>query len=177
MVTNLFDAVQKNLRYPPLAKVDPNTQDAKDASKMAPEEKLAQAAIPAVLVAMIKLSDGPGGISLFSDHQNSLQTIYSGKEREAIQKVADYASVSIDEAQQHMDRIGTEAIRLVKESVVSPGPEKLRAFMNSQRHSVLSHLPAAMMLGDVLNENTFDDRTNKMEGPVSGFMHKIENII
>jgi hypothetical protein len=49
--------------------------------------------------------------------------------------------------------------------------------MNSQRHSILSHLPAAMKMGDVLNEETFDDRTNKMEGPVSSFLHRIEDIL
>jgi hypothetical protein len=37
------------------------------------------------------------------------------------------------------------------------------------------HLPAAMQLGYLLNDNAMDDRTNKMEGPVSSFMHTIEN--
>jgi len=49
--------------------------------------------------------------------------------------------------------------------------------MNSQRHTILSHLPAVLKIGDTLNEETFDDRTNKMEGPVSSFLHKIENRI
>jgi hypothetical protein len=31
------------------------------------------------------------------------------------------------------------------------------------------------MMGDVLNDGGMDDRTNKMEGPVSNLMHKIEN--
>ena len=33
----------------------------------------------------------------------------------------------------------------------------------------------AMNLGDVLNDETLDDKTNKMEGPISNMMHKIEN--
>jgi hypothetical protein len=32
-----------------------------------------------------------------------------------------------------------------------------------------------MKMGDILNDEALDDRTNKMEGPVSGFMHRIEN--
>ena len=47
--------------------------------------------------------------------------------------------------------------------------------MNDQRHGILVHLPAAMQMGDVLNEESLDDRTNKMEGPISNFMHAIEN--
>src|SRR5258708_34376951 len=70
MVTNLVEVIQKNLGYQPLKKVDPNTQEIKKANKMSSEQKLPQAAIPAVLAAMIKYSDGKDGISLLSDNEN-----------------------------------------------------------------------------------------------------------
>ena len=47
--------------------------------------------------------------------------------------------------------------------------------MNSQRHNILVYLPAALYMGDVLNDEGLDDKTNKMEGPVSNLMHRIEN--
>ena len=182
MVTNIVEAIQRNLGYKPLKKVDPNTQEIKGARKMSPEQKLPQAAIPAVLAAMIKYSDGQDGINLLSlddnkDNRNWLGTVYCGKENDAIQKVATYAGVNTEEARMHMENISTEAVKIVRDVVKTPDSEKLRSFMNSQRHSILSHLPAAMKLGDVLNEETFDDRTNKMEGPVSSFLHRIEDII
>jgi ribosomal protein L7/L12 len=179
MVTNLVDAIQKNLGYPPLGKVDPNSQEIKGAKKMSSAQKLPQAAIPAVLAAMIKYSDGTDGINLLTLHENRnwLGTFYSRKEKEAIKKVADYAGVGMDEAQRNMEDISNEAVRLVRESVKNADAEKLRSYMNSQRHSILSHLPAVLKIGDTLNEETFDDRTNKMEGPVSSFLHKIENRI
>ena len=49
MVTNLVDAIRTNLGYPPLEKVDPNSQEIKGAKKMSSKLKLPQAAIPAVL--------------------------------------------------------------------------------------------------------------------------------
>jgi len=179
MVTNLVDAIQKNLGYPPLEKVDPNSQEIKGAKKMSSAQKLPQAAIPAVLAAMIKYSDGPDGINVLTlnENKNWLGTFYCGKEQEAVKKVADYAGVSVDEAQRNMEDISIEAVRLVKDSVKNADAEKLRSYMNSQRHTILSHLPAALKMGDTLNEETFDDRTNKMEGPVSSFLHKIENRI
>jgi len=179
MVTNIVEAIQKNLGYQPLRKVDPNTQEIKEANKMSPEEKLPQAAIPAVLAAMIKYSDGPDGINLLSDNENKdwLGTIYGGKEQDAIKKVAEYAGGTPDEAKRQMENISNETVRILKDIVKTADAEKLRSFMNSQRHSILSHLPAAMKMGDVLNEETFDDRTNKMEGPVSSFLHKIEDIL
>jgi len=179
MVTNIVEALQKNLSYPPLKKVDPNTQEIKKANKMSPEEKLSQAAIPAVLAAMIKYSDGKDGVNLLSANENKdwLGTIYGGKKNDAIKKVAGYAGVNVDKAELHMKNISDEAVRIIKDIAKISNAEKLRSFMNSQRHSILSHLPAALKLGDVINEETFDDRTNKMEGPVSGFLHRIEDII
>lgn len=179
MVTDIVDAIQKNLGYPPLEKVDPNSQEIKGAKKMSSAQKLPQAAIPAVLAAMIKYSDGTDGINLLTSHENRnwLETFYCGKENDAIKKVANYAGVSPDEAQRNMEDISTEAVRLVNDSVKNGNAEKLRSYMNSQRHTILSHLPAVLKIGDTLNEETFDDRTNKMEGPVSSFLHKIENRI
>jgi hypothetical protein len=179
MVTNIVETIQQKLGYSPLKKVDPNTQEIKDARKLAPKEKLPQAAIPAVLAAAIKYSDSKDGINLLTgdDNQNWLTTIYCGKENEAVQKVADYSGVNPDEARKHMDNISKETVAIARSIVKSPDAEKLRSFMNSQRHNILSHLPASMKMGDMLNEETFDDRTNKMEGPVSGFLHRIENII
>ena len=179
MVTNILEAIQQKLGYAPLKKVDPNTQEIKGARKMSPGEKLPQAAIPAILAAAIKYSDRKDGINLLTENsnQNWLATIYSGKENDAVQKVADYSGVTPDEARKHMENISNETVAIVRSVVKSPDAEKLRSFMNSQRHNILSHLPASMKMGDVLNEETFDDRTNKMEGPVSGFLHRIENII
>lgn len=179
MITNIVEAIQKNLGYPPLEKIDPNTQEAKDFKKMPPEQRLQQAAVPAVLAAMIKYSDGPEGINLVSDDKNKdwLGTIYCGKENQAIKKVAEYGGLSNEAAERHMENIADEAVKIIRNSVTTPDAEKLRSFINSQRHSILSHLPAAMKLGDVVNEETFDDRTNKMEGPVSSFLHKIEDIL
>jgi len=179
MVTNIVEAIRQNLGYAPLKKVDPNTQEIKDARKMSPEEKLPQAAIPAVLAAAIKYSDSKDGINLLTENKNEnwLKTIYGGKENDAIKKVADYSGVNPEEARKHMENISNETVTILKSVVKSPDAEKLRSFMNSQRHSILSHLPASMKIGEVLNEETFDDRTNKMEGPVSGFLHRIEDII
>ncbi len=179
MVTNIVEAIQKNLGYPALEKVDPNTQEIKGAKKMSAAQKLPQAAIPAVLAAMIKYSDGKDGINLLTlnENKNWLGTIYCGKEQDAVKKIADYAGVSTEEAEKNMGDISNEAVRIVRDTVKDPDAEKLRSYMNSQRHTTLSQLPAVLKMGDTLNEETFDDRTNKMEGPVSSFLHKIENII
>src|SRR5438105_2005032 len=107
MITNIIEAVQKRLGYTPLKKVDPNDQEIKKADQASPEQKLPQAAVPAVLAAMIKFSDSKEGISLLTDNNNRgwLKTIYCGKENDAVQKVAEYAGVSNDDARIQMENI------------------------------------------------------------------------
>jgi hypothetical protein len=40
----------------------------------------------------------------------------------------------------------------------------------------LIYLPGYLQIGQALRDETLDDRTNKMEGPVSGFMHSVEKV-
>lgn len=177
MVNNIVETIQKNLGYQPLQKVDPNTQEIKEPAETG--QKLPQAAIPAVLAAMLKFSDSPEGVGMLTDTSNKdwLSVIFYGKEKTAVQRVAAYAGVSEDEASSHMQKITQEALKILRNGVEPADGEKLRTEMNLQRHNILGVLPAAMKIGDLINEEAFDDRTNKMEGPVSGFLHRIENII
>lgn len=170
-----------NLGYSALQKVDPNIQDTKNHQDYASMERLAQAAIPAVLTALYKFTrtDEDCRIVLSGgEKQDWLSVIYGGKEHEAVEKVAQYAGVTQVQAENHMENIADESVKLLKEFVGKDGTaEKLKAYMNSQRHNILVYLPAALNMGDVLNDETLDDKTNKMEGPVSTFMHRIEDTL
>jgi hypothetical protein len=178
MSTNLVETIQKNLGFPPLQKVDPNIQETKDKTPGPSREKLAQAAIPAVLMALYKfVRVDKGGLSVLdaTGHTDWLGVIFEGKEKLAVDKVARYAGVADKEAETVMEDIADEAVVVVKKSVgVHPTPGSVRVFMNDQRHDILVHLPAAMQMGDLLNDESLDDRTNKMEGPISNLMHAIE---
>jgi hypothetical protein len=179
MANNIVETIQKNLGFPPLQKIDPNIQETKEKTFRDPEEKLAQAAIPAVLTAMYQYTRSEeAGPYLFSDANDTdwLAVIFKGKEKIAVEKVARYAGVSENEAESAMENIADEAVTTIKNSAgAKPTPGAIKSFMSDQRHSILVYLPAAMQMGDLLNEESLDDRTNKMEGPVSNFMHAIEN--
>lgn len=179
MATNIIEAIQMNLGYSHLEKIDPNSQEVKHRQDTASVEKLGQGAIPAVLTALFQLTrtdEGCRTLLAGSEKQDWLSIIYRGKEKEAVEKVAQYAVVTENQAESHMENIADEAVKLVKAAAGSnPTPDKIKNYMNTQRHNILVYLPAAMNLGDVLNDETLDDKTNKMEGPISNMMHKIEN--
>lgn len=50
------------------------------------------------------------------------------------------------------------------------------AFFAEQRSNILKHLPVELHAGELLSDPAMDDKTNKMEGPMSGMMHTVEKI-
>lgn len=180
MAFNLIEKLQQSLGFPPLKKIDPNIQEPKDVEHQhSQDEDLGQAAIPAVLAGLFKLSQSENGARLILSgygDRNWLQAIYEGKEADAVDKIAQYAGVTSTNASDVMESAAKEAVRIIREHIGAQGTtDSVKGLMKDQRHEILSYLPAKMQLGDSLNDNTLDDRTNKMEGPVSSFMHKIEN--
>ena len=179
MTTNIIELIQINLEYPPLQKIDPNHQEIKKIYLASGIQKLAQAAIPTVLAALYKFSkteEGAAKIVHTSNHEDWLKIFYSGKEHEAVEKVAHYAEMETAEVEAHMENIADEAVRIVKEHAGTElSIEKVRTYLKAQRHNILVYLPADLGIGDLLNDEGLDDRTNKMEGPISNLMHKIED--
>jgi hypothetical protein len=179
MAINLIDTIQHNLGYPALEKIDPNRQEPKNENGSAFKHELGQAAIPAVLAGLFKLSQSEEGASQIASADpdaGALQMIFERKEDVAVEKVSRYTGTPVDQVRISMERIAAEAVKLVQEGVKdNPAPDKVKALLGDQRHNILVYLPAAMQMGYLLGDNTLDDRTNKMEGPISSFMHKIED--
>jgi hypothetical protein len=177
MATNIVETIQKNLGYASLQKIDPNTQEIKDKYEHSSIEKLGQAAIPAVLTGLYKYTRTEQGCKRLltgTEKEDWLSVIYDGREKEVVEKVAHYSGMTENQSESHMENIADEAVRLVREQAGS-NPEKVKTYVSSQRHNILVYLPAALNMGDIFNDEMLDDKTNKMEGPVSNFMHKIEN--
>ena len=180
MPFNLLKTVQQNLGYPELKKVDPNTQEVVFERNVSDEAKLGQAAIPAVLTGIyryIETDKGTQAITSKDGSVNWIEEIFGDATTELITKIADYSDCSYDVSNTKANEIANEAVRLIKEHINSPGNIlNVKDFMLTQRNNILPYLPAALQTGKLLNESTLDDRTNKMTGPVSSFMHGMETI-
>src|SRR6476620_11979063 len=94
MPIDLLSSIPKNLGYPELKKIDPNTQDIPADTYKTEEERLNQASITAVLIAMYKYTRSTQGAEqvLCGDGSyNWLNAILGDTSKEAVRKVADYA--------------------------------------------------------------------------------------
>lgn len=178
MAENLVQTIQKNLGYPELQKIDPNTQEVIKPQNLSAQDYLAQAAIPVVLLGLYKYSRTEQGNSelLKGELQNKLlKTIFGKKTQTVIDKVAAYTANTNDFTADKMEVIAWEALSIIRKSLsASPTDNNVKSFLAGQRHNILVHLPGSLQIGEALLDDTIDDRAHKMEGPVSTSMHWLE---
>ena len=176
---NIVDILQEAAGFDPLQKINPNTQDA-DKTKMTKTDLLGQAAIPAVLVGLYKYSRDENNANdiIRKDITSDWTNLIFGENKSSVSKeVADYAGIPEDEANIELKCIAEMAVEKIRETVGEDASSvQVKKFFTDQRNNILLYLPAALKIGDMIHEPTLDDRTNKMAGPVSNAMHKIEKI-
>ena len=172
MSVNILETIQQNLGYPKIQNIDPNTQQV-----AANEDKFSQAAIPAVLTGLYRYVQKDEGAEEILQVANStawLNKFFETDKDAVVQKVADYGGQSYEETETQMNAIANEAVKVIKENLAENGSIKeVKLFLSNQRNNILSHLLAALNMGRFLNDNTLDDNTNKMEGPVSSLIKNI----
>jgi hypothetical protein len=174
MTSNIIDTIQEKLGLGKIQKIDPNTQE-----PVHNEHSLAQAAIPTVLLGLYKYGSTEIGADeiLHRDNEDWLSVFFGSNKQEAVHKVASYTGTEDNETANDMNRIAREAVHLLREEAPSnASPSQAKAYIQGQRSDILKRLPAELQIGDLLNDNTLDDRTNKMEGPMSNHMHFLEKL-
>jgi hypothetical protein len=177
MSVNLIKAIQENLGFPQLKKIDPNAQHPAIESEEDVVNKFSQAAIPAVLTALYKYVQTDEGATEFLNIKNSdnwTAKIFDDNRKEAIQTISAYAQQSNEDPVAKMNAIANEAVKVAKENL-SPNAniKEVKDFFSSQRSNILLYLPTELKMGELLHDNTLDDNTNKMEGPISSLMQSI----
>ena len=177
MAINITQAIQQNLGIPELGKIDPNTQEVKESESNAADQ-LWQAAIPTVLLGLYRFSgDERGNAAIVNGTLQSdlLGSIFDGKREQVVQRVAEYTGNSNEYTAEKMTLIASEAVNLINKNIAGESTDgAVRRFLIDQRNNILPYLPAALQIGKVLGDDTIDDRSNKMEGPMSSHMHWLE---
>ncbi len=180
MADNIVHALEKQLGYPPLEKVDPNTQETTSEQYGGPHKlKLGQAAIPAVLEGLSKYYNSKTPLRQIyqpATGNSWLEAIFGSRKEAAVQRVAEYADTDANTAASEMERVAVAAVQLISNKYPdATSQQEVSEYLGGQRSHILTRLPASMQFGELLGDDTIDDRTNKMEGPISSLMHKIED--
>lgn len=171
-------SIQEQMGFPPLQKVDANTGDVKDQHQEG-RQRLGQAAIPAALAIVAKYASTDSGLQRLSAgpvESNWLKEILGAGRHAMIRQVAEYAGADPATASRTMQ----EAIQLTvhqgahlnSANEASPAQQTYYASLLTE---ALSFLPATVPIGKVMDDDTLDDQTHKMEGPLSSLAHSIGN--
>src|ERR1700730_9716625 len=174
---NIIETVQKNLGFNALEKIDPNTQQTTGQEVALGNSALAQAGIPAILLGIYnRLEQNPEFGLLDAEQKESfLERIFGKSTDSVVERINNYSKFPDNHNIQQLEHIASESMRVVKEKIGEGANEHaIRNFVAKNKPDTLLYLPPSLELGTILQNNNLDDRTGKMEGPVSSFMHKVE---
>jgi hypothetical protein len=177
MSVNLIKQIQENLGFLPLHKIDPATEQPISNKGEVAVNNFSQVAIPAVLTGLYRYVQSDEGAAEFLNGDNTtnwVSKIFDDNRKEAIETISAYAKQSNEDPLAKMNAISNEAVKLAKENLAADaGIKEVKLFFSDQRNNILLYLPAELRMGELLHDNTLDDNTNKMEGPISSLMQSI----
>ena len=172
---NIIETVQKNLGFSGLQKIDPNTQETANQGTTIGNSALAQAGIPSILLGIYNRLETDPALSVLEQEGDLLEKIFGKSKDTVIRKIAEYSKINDQHSVQELEHIASESLRVLKECLAKKTDEGyIRNFVAKNKPDTLLYLPPSLELGKILQNNNLDDRTGKMEGPVSSLMHSVE---
>jgi len=179
MSINIAEEVQKRLQFPPLQKIDPNTQS-REEGKHELHYPVTQASLITALAGLYKITrttEGCVRLLLTGKNTDWLEDVYGDNLDKTLRHVAEYSRAETTEVEKLVNESADTAVLILHEQLADNiNVESFKNFMSGQRENILVYMPVGLQLGEMLHDPMLDDNTNKMEGPVSNLMHKIENI-
>lgn len=159
--------------------VDPVTHETKNPSDGL-AGKLAQGAMAAGLVILYKYSRSAAGTEYLLNTRPAdieMDVLLNNKEGELFVQLAKFAGSSEIQASTMLAVVIREAMFFAHQELSnSRSADALQSYFGNQRQAILGHLPPELGLGEIMKDSTLDDRTNKMEGPISSLAHAIEDV-
>lgn len=173
---DLIETLTKHFGYAPLAMIDPNTQDVVAEDGEANLHRFSQAGIPVILVGLHHfLASDTGAEEVLHPTISTtwVSKIFDNDAPQVIERVNDYSGFDPSGTEGKLNDIAAKAVELVRESAGSEKLIDIKAVLESQIGNILTYLPPSIQLGSLLQESSLDDRTHKMEGPISTLVQAI----
>lgn len=176
-MSNIIIAVTNKLGMDTFSKISPNIEKETDHANKRKKE-MEQALVTSVLAGLYKFGSTDKGALYLSNQpasENLLIDIFGEYKENIISALASYCHIHPADTDELMNKISQVAVHTLKEEAGSDAV-KIRSYLAGQRHHILVYLPPDLQVGSLIKDDTIDDNTNKMEGPISGLMHFFENL-
>lgn len=178
MAIDLLKSVQHSMGFPELKKIDPTSDEPVKGHQEPNADKLSQIVVPAVLAGIYNLSKSEEGLSLIASYtsvNNWTSNIFGSNKEKLLSNMSGYTSYQTDAIDDKVNEVATIAIKLIRENTQGGNLENMKTFISDQKSNILPYLHPSLQVGNLLDDGTIDDPTQKMEGPVSSLMHSIES--
>ena len=172
---NLPQQLQEYLKYPILQLINVNTSLPEDEKKF---DALSQSVLVTFLAGLYKITRSKESAALVNKESNGgqlLSVIFNDEEE--MNTIANYSYQPISIVKLKVAEVANGYLAFMQQLPVEETQKEdyLQNLMSDQRHEILRYVPVGLKLGELLNDGSLEDNTNKMEGPISSLMHKIEN--
>jgi len=178
MAENIVKQLEQRLRDRPMKTMDPNTQAAGDEQVTSPKALYHRAVMAAALAGLLEFSRKDQHIeALLSANPGTdfSEQIFHQHFDELEEKIRTYSGYTHGNPKTDFNFVFEQLVDIV-DAKANGDPQTAKDYLSSQRANILSYLPGALHAGQLLDNGTIDDRTNKMHGPFSDFTHWIEQI-
>lgn len=173
---NLIDSISEKLNIGKLRKIDPDTGLPLEDEKGDVADKFSQLAIPAVLTGFYRFTriDANNVALLKGDEEQTLAALFDEAHQPVITKISEVSGKPVEEVRTRMSDIAGATSQVVRENLPKDATDQnVKNFFTTHRHEILQYLDPQLQLGSLIKDDTMDDATNKMEGPVTDMVHKI----
>jgi hypothetical protein len=175
---NLSQDLQEFLKYPVLQKIDATTGHAEN-------EKLydivSQSVLIIFLTGLYEATRTKENAEVIKQPQNAkglLDKMFKNKAA-VLTDIVEFTKKSEKYINTKLEEVAGGYLQVIQQSKYAAAFKKgksLEDLLSNERHKILLCLPPGLKTGKLFNDETIDDNTNKMEGPVSSLMNKIKDV-
>ncbi|MEN9572016.1 MAG: hypothetical protein RL172_3247 [Bacteroidota bacterium] len=172
----LAQQIQQKLNYPPLQAIDAATDFPADESSF---DALSQSAVISFLAAVYKATrtrEDCEKLLQYSNHHELIQQLF-GNTGAVYQMIKAYTGTGLITSKARVTDVAAAYLCIINDQLKhsTDKASALQSTLSAERDTILKYIPARLQLGQLLHDETIDDNSNKMHGPVSSLLHKIEN--
>lgn len=175
---NLSQDLQEYLHYPVLQKMDATTGHPENEELY---DIISQSVLIVFLTGLYKATRTKEDAEEIHKQQNAkglLDQMFEDKTT-VLTVVAEFTKKPEDFINTKLEEVASSYLQMINQSDYVTALQKensLEAIMSSERHKILSCLPPGLKAGKLFSDESIDDNTNKMDGPISSLMNKIGDI-
>ncbi len=181
MSINILHSLLNSLGVHELEKIDPNTQASPHNANEVKSNVIMQAIAPTAVAGIYDAARSETGLDFLASKDTSdnyLQLLFGSNTNAITQQIAAYANIDTATTITQFNTCAAEAIHILRANATETDKRtSIKNIASAQRPFFAPYLPAQIQAGKLLGDDSLDDNTNKMQGPVSTLLHKVENFL